>query len=532
MPTLNVDQSIRECLESLLREEIVFEVLVIDDGSTDRTATVVSDVAALDERVRLSRNPGSGAAAGRNAGALLACGEFIAFVDGDDISLPGGLGALSDALTASGSDFAVGDYVVTTPRDEWLRSSTLPVYGIDRQSLVIVDEPQLLRDRTCWNKLFRRCWWTSSGITFTDSHQSNDIAAMTAAYLRGTFDVVARPVYQYRRLGGKSMTARRAVQGGTASYVEQERTCFNLVRAAGISEVMAVYLDGVLAYDLWFQLGDVLRSLAEGAEPQSKVSDAIVSFLGRLPDQSFARLPDERRDIYALVRRGRLDLAGWLHASPGGALVLLDQQVNDLVEILGEGGRASLTRGLRRCILGPLLGQDSREALSAEELAAMVRFQRRAVPRARLTALELAFVDAAARGDVQALAAVRCLRTDPVTAALRTTDRTAEIWLSWSLWPEGLGDELTLVQDERIVSVPIERTQAGCGVARLSVSSVPSGDLAIYLKYGRGVLLPVSTVVHEAPRRDLLLLPATSSGGTARLVSPIPVEVRATESEA
>ncbi len=68
------------------------EVIVVDDGSTDNTAELLkSTFGARISLLRLAVRRGPGAA--RNAGALLACGEFVAFLDSDDVWLPGKLEA-------------------------------------------------------------------------------------------------------------------------------------------------------------------------------------------------------------------------------------------------------------------------------------------------------------------------------------------------------------------------------------------------------------------------------------------------------
>ena len=65
-----------------------FEVLVVDDGSTDDTATRVRELGAEDGRIHYLYQANQGPAAARNAGASYARGAFIAFLDSDDLWLP------------------------------------------------------------------------------------------------------------------------------------------------------------------------------------------------------------------------------------------------------------------------------------------------------------------------------------------------------------------------------------------------------------------------------------------------------------
>lgn len=84
-----------------------FEMLVLDDGSTDNTASVVEEFAQLDPRIRLIRLPRNyGAPAGpRNIGVQQAKGEWIAFLDADDIWHPRKLSLQIEALEKTGAKF-------------------------------------------------------------------------------------------------------------------------------------------------------------------------------------------------------------------------------------------------------------------------------------------------------------------------------------------------------------------------------------------------------------------------------------------
>jgi cellulose synthase/poly-beta-1,6-N-acetylglucosamine synthase-like glycosyltransferase/peptidoglycan/xylan/chitin deacetylase (PgdA/CDA1 family)/spore germination protein YaaH len=86
VPAYNEESVIARTIESLRASEYAnIEILVIDDGSTDRTSEVVERLAALDARIRLLRQPNSGKAAASNYGLQQASGEIIVAVDADTI---------------------------------------------------------------------------------------------------------------------------------------------------------------------------------------------------------------------------------------------------------------------------------------------------------------------------------------------------------------------------------------------------------------------------------------------------------------
>lgn len=102
VPVFNKASYVRECLSSILTQSLAdLEVICIEDGSTDDSLAIVSDVARHDPRVFLVRNlANSGAARSRNVGIHLARGQFIQFTDADDLLPPDALQNLYELATA------------------------------------------------------------------------------------------------------------------------------------------------------------------------------------------------------------------------------------------------------------------------------------------------------------------------------------------------------------------------------------------------------------------------------------------------
>lgn len=90
MPAYNAERTIKESIQSVLNQTYTnWELLVIDDGSADSTGELVREVAARDRRVKLINNQANlGVVATRNHGLVEASGEYIAFLDSDDLWKP------------------------------------------------------------------------------------------------------------------------------------------------------------------------------------------------------------------------------------------------------------------------------------------------------------------------------------------------------------------------------------------------------------------------------------------------------------
>jgi glycosyltransferase involved in cell wall biosynthesis len=112
-PFFNAEIYLAEAIESVLAQDYSdFELLLVDDGSTDRSTSIAADYAAREsERIFYLEHPGHqnrGATASRNAGLRAARGELVAFIDSDDRWRPSKLREQVDVLDREGVDAVCG----------------------------------------------------------------------------------------------------------------------------------------------------------------------------------------------------------------------------------------------------------------------------------------------------------------------------------------------------------------------------------------------------------------------------------------
>jgi glycosyltransferase involved in cell wall biosynthesis len=112
LPVWNGETFLTQAVESILRQTFSsFELIVIDDGSTDRSAAIADEFASEDSRVRVLRRPHEGLAATLNAGIAAARSEYVARMDADDVSVPDRLQKQVAFLDAHPACVAVGAWI-------------------------------------------------------------------------------------------------------------------------------------------------------------------------------------------------------------------------------------------------------------------------------------------------------------------------------------------------------------------------------------------------------------------------------------
>jgi glycosyltransferase involved in cell wall biosynthesis len=198
----NAQDTIPETLKSLAAQTSRnFEAIVIDDGSTDSTvATAVATIPTMSVPLRVISSPHGGLASARNRGVAVSVGEFVSFVDADDLVEPDFVEKMSACAFTACADIVVCEMqYVDFDTGESLHIAHEGDSSLYRGSLV--ESPGLLVElgASACDKLIRRCLFESSGISFPDGHIFEDL--WTIYRLCAEARVIAKtdePLYCYR----------------------------------------------------------------------------------------------------------------------------------------------------------------------------------------------------------------------------------------------------------------------------------------------------------------------------------------------
>lgn len=110
IPAYNAQDYVERCIRSVLAQPVSAQVVVVDDGSTDRTGEIC-DALAADERVTVVHQPNGGLCVARNEGFRRATGQYVAFLDADDFYIEGTLAEIERAISENGMpDVCVGRF--------------------------------------------------------------------------------------------------------------------------------------------------------------------------------------------------------------------------------------------------------------------------------------------------------------------------------------------------------------------------------------------------------------------------------------
>ena len=133
IPVYNKEEYVAGCLQHVLNQNFdSFEVIAVDDGSTDKSGAICDEIANNDNRLKVIHTPNYGVTAARRIGVENAKGDYIMFVDSDDTLLPDALKSTYNIILKTNADEVIAYYKTQNGRiaDPGLRGWTEPTFMI------------------------------------------------------------------------------------------------------------------------------------------------------------------------------------------------------------------------------------------------------------------------------------------------------------------------------------------------------------------------------------------------------------------
>jgi CDP-glycerol glycerophosphotransferase len=311
-----------DCLDSIAAQSFPdLEVIMVDDGSADHSAAIARAKAAADPRFTLIQPPEHGGPGGaRNRGIERARGEFLAFVDGDDVLPANAYELLLHALERSGSDFVSGAVWRVGPKG--LNPSALHTLAIKgRQTGTHVTKtPRLLYDVSVWNKLFRRSFWDQHRLSFPEGVVWEDLRLMTKAHvLARAVDVIPDIIYYWRERaqGTLSITQSRTSVANLRDRMTALDDIDSFIAAHSGGALLRAHQLKALKNDLWLYVQD-LHKVTDAY--RAEFVDRVNVYLSNVGRRVLRGLPATHKLAYYLVQIRAMpqlaELAAWLVEQP------------------------------------------------------------------------------------------------------------------------------------------------------------------------------------------------------------------------
>ncbi len=202
LPVHAVEEYLGDCLDSVLSQPGNIEVIAVDDASPDGCGKVLDARAERDPRLRvvhLAQNAGPGHA--RNVGLDRAAGDYVWFVDADDLLTDGAVAAIAARLDQDQPDLLLIDYEDLYPGGAAVPS---PGRALLRDtpggSLTLAEWPQLIHlTMTSWSKVIRREFLTGLVLPFPEGIHEDVPVTCAMLFRARRISALARVCYRYRQ---------------------------------------------------------------------------------------------------------------------------------------------------------------------------------------------------------------------------------------------------------------------------------------------------------------------------------------------
>lgn len=220
IPVYNVEKYLRQCLDSILTQTSQnYEVILVDDGSTDESPAICDQYAKKDKRFKVIHKKNEGVSVARNAGIDICTGEFISFVDSDDWLEPTYVSTLICQMR--NADLIFFSHIVHS--EDGLKSSyQLKEKFIDNENakedfILHLFNNMLYVDfyGYTWNKAFRRDIIMKNNIRFVSGLTFYEDEIFTNDYIMHVKKVrsISTPLYNYNwKVGGLSFSKKKSWQ--------------------------------------------------------------------------------------------------------------------------------------------------------------------------------------------------------------------------------------------------------------------------------------------------------------------------------
>lgn len=216
VPVYNVERYIRPCIESIFRQGLkdsVFEVIIVNDGSTDKSIEMIADIINQHNNITIITQENQGLSMARNNGMDIATGEYLMYLDSDDLFIDNSLSTFIEIAIQSNADLIVADYKRMEDEEinTFLKINTTTHNNIckiqEKTGFTLFLEDLNPKESYVWRTIYKKDFLTKNKIQYTPGVCFEDIPFTHECYLKaGKCLRIHKPFYIYR-IGHASISA-------------------------------------------------------------------------------------------------------------------------------------------------------------------------------------------------------------------------------------------------------------------------------------------------------------------------------------
>lgn len=206
VPVYNIEDYIGCCIESILSQTYIkFELIIVNDGSTDSSFELCSEYANRDTRIKLYSKVNGGLSAARNFGIERATGDWLCYIDGDDVVDSTYLDTLLRNALNCNSDISICSFELIDATATAYAACRDECYKQDSETALISLYSERLSCCAAWGKLAKTSLWRN--VSFPEGRRYEDFSRIDSLFRSaGSVAVTKAPLYGYRKRSG-SITA-------------------------------------------------------------------------------------------------------------------------------------------------------------------------------------------------------------------------------------------------------------------------------------------------------------------------------------
>ena len=214
VPVYKAEKHLKNCVDSLLDSSISgYEIILVDDGSPDSCGDICDAYASAHAAVKAVHKTNGGLADARNAGLDAALGEYVVFVDADDVTDPG---YIAYVIGQTGRQGETRDLYVLPHFTDHTEAGSSVLHPLDEEPLLTPAEAVIKLEKAgalnfAWNKIYRRAMLEEAPKTrYTiNSEPGEDLLFNAACFKKAkTVSFLAKPFYHWIRRGEDTLANR------------------------------------------------------------------------------------------------------------------------------------------------------------------------------------------------------------------------------------------------------------------------------------------------------------------------------------